>query len=84
MNHIVAYDIKDGGCEKMRKLLSQYLHHVQNSLFEGELSHAVSKELVEMIKDLLNDGDKVVIYKYRKGAATKECIASQMEIDNVL
>lgn len=84
MIHIIAYDAADGRCESFRKLLSQYLHSVQNSVFEGELSHAMAKQLQSKLDDIMQQGDKVVVYRYRKGAVEKTCHSRQEEIHNVI
>ena len=34
---ICTYDVNEKRCDKLKKLLRQYLFHVQKSVFEGEL-----------------------------------------------
>ncbi len=64
MYYIAVYDItspKRG--TKMLKLLRQYLHHVQNSVCEGELTNAQYAELHHAARNLLDEEeDSLIIY----------------------
>ena len=42
---IAVYDVDQKRCGKMLKLCRGYLHHVQNSVFEGEITEARLMEL---------------------------------------
>jgi CRISPR-associated protein Cas2 len=47
----------------MLKLVREYLNHVQNSVFEGELTDAQLEELKYNISELMNEEeDSVIIY----------------------
>ena len=46
---ICTYDVNEKRCDKLKKLLRQYLFHVQKSVFEGELTPHQMKELQEKI-----------------------------------
>lgn len=63
---ILVYDVEQGRTNKMLKLCRQYLHWIQNSVFEGELSEVQLKELIfeaEKIMDL--SYDSLLIFKSR-------------------
>lgn len=68
---ILVYDIKvdEKGqriLNKVFKICKRYLCHIQNSVFEGELSEAQIIELKYEIKRLIrNDIDSVIIFKSR-------------------
>ena len=63
MYYILVYDINVKRVAKMLKLVREYLNHVQNSVFEGELTNAQLEELKYKIKDLMNEQeDSVIIY----------------------
>ena len=44
---ICTYDVKSKNCPKFMKLLRRYLFHVQESVFEGELTPATYKKLTK-------------------------------------
>lgn len=66
---ILVYDIKidENGARASRnifKVSKKYLTHVQNSVFEGELSLAMLKKLqYELDKWIRKDKDSVLIFK---------------------
>lgn len=67
---IAVYDISTVELEgqkrlsKMMKLLRQYLHHTQKSVFEGEISESKLFELQKKSQNIINeDMDYVVFYK---------------------
>ena len=60
---ILVYDVGENRVQKVHKLLKRYLHWVQNSVFEGELSlgsfEAMKMELKMRMKA---DEDSIIIY----------------------
>jgi CRISPR-associated protein Cas2 len=73
MYYIAVYDIaSDRRLPKMLKLCRSYLHHVQYSVFEGELSPAQLAELKHKAKKIMDqDEDSMIIY----------CIGNQKWMD---
>lgn len=67
----MIYDIKldDNGQKVLRnvfKLCKKYLTHIQNSVFEGELSESqIMKLNIELKKYIRNEKDSVIIFKSR-------------------
>ena len=68
---ILVYDIKtDNGGQKVLnrtfKICKKYLCHIQNSVFEGELSEAqIVKLNYEIGKVIRQDIDSVILFKSR-------------------
>lgn len=68
---IVVYDISvdDNGqrrWNKVFKLCKQYLHHVQNSVFEGEINEANLYKLSKKLEAELNkEVDSLIVFKSR-------------------
>lgn len=63
MYYILVYDIGVKRLPKMLKLVRNYLNHVQNSVFEGELTKAQLEELKYEIGEIMNEKkDSVIIY----------------------
>lgn len=69
---ILVYDIKtdDKGKKilpKVFKICKRYLIHIQNSVFEGELSPSQLKEIKLLLGNLVrDDSDSVIIFKSRQ------------------
>ena len=61
---IAVYDIaSERRLPKMLKLCRSYLHHVQYSVFEGELTSAQYAELKHKAKKIMNqDEDSMLLY----------------------
>ena len=63
---ILVYDVKERRVGKILKVCRQYLHWVQNSVFEGELTGAQLAKLQADLRRVLNmEEDSVVLYKFR-------------------
>lgn len=51
---------------KVFKICKKYLHHIQNSVFEGDLSNAQILSLKYELKDIIRkDKDSLIIFKSR-------------------
>lgn len=62
---ILYYDFGEKRVAKALKICRKYLTHVQNSVFEGELSEANYKKLVtELRKKMDEDNDSLIIYTF--------------------
>ena len=62
---ILVYDIDQKRVGKMLKLCRRYLHWIQNSVLEGEITEVKLKELVGQAKNIMSDKDSVIIFKSR-------------------
>ncbi|HEX6983605.1 MAG TPA: CRISPR-associated endonuclease Cas2 [Balneolaceae bacterium] len=63
MYYILVYDVSVDRVQKMLKLMRTYLNHVQNSVFEGELTDAQLAELKDKARDLMDEEeDSIIIY----------------------
>ena len=66
---ILVYDIvfDEGGSRVLRKVFNickKYLHHIQNSVFEGELSKSQLKYLKSELEFLIrSDRDSLIIFE---------------------
>ena len=50
----------------MLKLCRQYLHWIQNSVFEGEITEVVLKKLIVEAKRIMDEeADSIIIFKSR-------------------
>lgn len=69
---VLVYDICVGGLNgqsvlrKTFKTCKKYLHHVQNSVFEGEITNVqIEKLSIELKKYIRDDVDSLIVFKSR-------------------
>ncbi|MEM4710961.1 MAG: CRISPR-associated endonuclease Cas2 [Candidatus Woesearchaeota archaeon] len=61
----MVYDIN---CEKVNKIMNicrEYLHHIQNSVFEGDITQKNLNELIERLNKNIKENDSIIIFKFR-------------------
>ncbi len=71
----------------MLKLCRKYLHHIQNSVFEGEITEGKLEELKVKAKKIMEkDQDSLIIFKSRNEKwLDKEIVGEDKRpVDNVL
>lgn len=63
---IIVYDVDEKRVARICKFLRQYLHWVQNSVFEGELTDGKFKEVQIGLKKLIKaEKDSILFYKLK-------------------
>jgi len=67
---ILFYDIpkkkKNNNYLRIKKIAEQYLKRVQYSVFEGELSEAIFKEMTIRLEDVVNkEIDSIILYSFK-------------------
>ena len=63
---LVVYDVDVKRVSRVHKYLKRYLHWVQNSVFEGELTDAQIEEVkVGLQRTLIREDDSVLLYTAR-------------------
>ena len=60
---VVVYDMEAERTQKMLKFLRRYLTHVQNSVFEGDVTKGDLQEIRGYVEDTLKEGESVIIYE---------------------
>lgn len=60
---VVVYDMEANRTQKMLKFLRRYLTHVQNSVFEGDVTEGDLHEIRGYVEETLNEGESVIIYE---------------------
>ena len=84
---ILVYDVGERRVGKILKIARKYLHWVQNSVFEGEISEVKLKELKYKATLIMNkEEDSLIIFKSRdENWLNKEIIGKERSsIDNFL
>jgi CRISPR-associated protein Cas2 len=62
---ILVYDINEKRVGKMLKLCRRYLHWIQNSVFEGEITDVKLKTLIAEANGIMKEVDSMIIFKSR-------------------
>jgi CRISPR-associated protein Cas2 len=84
---ILVYDCGEKRVGKMLKLCRKYLHWIQNSVFEGEITEVKLKELLSQARIIMNLGeDSIIIFKSRDEKwLEKEVVGQEKnELDNFI
>ena len=84
---ILVYDMKQQRVGRMLKLCRRYLHWIQNSVFEGEISEVKLAELLAKARDILDeDEDSLILFKSRTQQwLEKEVVGRERSpLDNIL
>ncbi|WP_243292091.1 CRISPR-associated endonuclease Cas2 [Bacillus sp. FJAT-47783] len=69
---ILVYDFNERRVGKALKISRKYLHWVQNSVFEGEMTQANFKKLKYELKALMNpEEDSIIFYTFRSQKYSK-------------
>ncbi len=63
MYYILVYDVNEKRVGKALKICRRYLHHIQNSVFEGELTPGQCDKLKADLKKVLDyEEDSVILF----------------------
>jgi len=60
---VVVYDMEAERTQIMLKFLRRYLTHVQNSVFEGDVTEGDLQEIRSFVDETLNEGESVILYE---------------------
>jgi CRISPR-associated protein Cas2 len=84
---ILVYDIGEKRVGKMLKLCRRYLHWIQNSVFEGEITEVKLRELEHKARQMMNLAeDSLIVFRSREERwLEKKVIGKEKnELDNFL
>ena len=84
---ILVYDIGEKRVGKMLKLCRRYLHWIQNSVFEGEITELKLRELKHKAREIMVlSEDSVIVFRSREERwLEKEVIGREKnELDNFI
>lgn len=64
MYYLIVYDIEQKRVNRVHKFLKKYMHWIQNSVFEGELTPATLAEVKQGLKNIIDKNvDSILIFK---------------------
>jgi CRISPR-associated protein Cas2 len=83
---VITYDVQKPRGPKVMKYLRRHLHHVQESVFVGEVTHKTMAEITSGISRIIkDDSDRVIIMKIASPKALKtEILGRQQWIETIL
>jgi CRISPR-associated protein Cas2 len=85
MRVIIVYDINQKRVSKVMKICREYLHHVQNSVFEGDITTANFNQIKDRLLGVIDEVDSVLIYTFRTAMYKKEVLGFEKnEISNII
>lgn len=62
---IAVYDVEAKRCPKMMKLCREYLEHIQNSVFEGEITEGDLEKLKARADNVMKKEDSFILFSSR-------------------
>jgi CRISPR-associated protein Cas2 len=60
---IIVYDVQAERTPKFLNYLRRFLTHVQNSVFEGQLTAGRLEEVESTLESMLEPGESVIVYR---------------------
>lgn len=69
---ILVYDVNQKRTGKMLKLCRKYLHWIQNSVLEGEITPSMLSELKHSASKVMKEEDSLIIFKSPDGKWLKK------------
>ncbi|MEX0686798.1 MAG: CRISPR-associated endonuclease Cas2 [Balneolales bacterium] len=69
---ILVYDVNQKRTGKMLKLCRKYLHWIQNSVLEGEITPSKLSELRQEASLIMKEDDSLIIFKSPDGKWLKK------------
>mgnify|MGYP005839039717 CR=1 FL=1 len=84
---VLVYDVNVDRVASIMKICRQYLNHIQNSVFEGEIKESDLKEFKMKLKKKANQKeDSIIIFKFRSDKYFKKEIIGRDKspTDNII
>jgi CRISPR-associated protein Cas2 len=84
---LLVYDVEEKRVNRVMKICRQYLSHIQNSVFEGQIKDSDLMELKSKLgKIIKNSADSVIIFKFlSEKYFKKETLGiNKLSTDNIL
>lgn len=62
---ILVYDVNEKRVQKVHKICKKYLTWIQNSVFEGDITDAKYRDLMNELNENIKDiEDSIIVYKF--------------------
>jgi len=83
MKVILVYDVDEKRVTKYYKLIKQYLHWKQRSVFYGNLSKSQLYELKLKLQKLINGEDQIIIFIFPENTNFKKEVLGKKDKDEI-
>lgn len=74
---LIVYDVHHKRVNKLCKFLRRYLHWIQNSVFEGELTKVQYFLVRSELRKLIKGEDSIIIFNLGKKWLSKEILGKE-------
>ena len=83
---ILTYDVNRKTAKTIKHTCDKYLHHIQNSVFEGDITQSELKELKQKLEKIINkELDSICIYSFDSiKYARREQIGQSVVYGNII
>lgn len=61
---VIVYDVNVDRVNNVHKFLKSYLYWQQNSVFEGKITKSQYNDIINKLRELIDDEDSIIIYKF--------------------
>lgn len=83
---VLIYDVNVDRVNKIMKICREYLEHIQNSVFEGEIRQSSLRDLKRRLKETMDENeDSVIIYNLWNSNFKRDVLGVEKNpIDNII
>lgn len=83
---ILIYDVNVKRVSKVMKICREYLEHIQNSVFEGEIKQSSLRDLKRRLRETMDkEEDSVIIYNLWNSNFKRDILGVEKNpIDNII
>lgn len=77
---VLVYDIRERRVVRVLKICREYLHRIQNSVFEGEISESDLRELKMRLSEVMDlSVDSLIVFRFRGPELVKREVVGNEE-----
>lgn len=85
MYAICVYDVGEKRCPKVMKTLRKYMFHIQNSVFEGELTPSKYQKVQAELLKIVTEEDQIIFYfTYANKQLNKDILGHSLSRNNII
>lgn len=77
---VAVYDVVSERNPRVLRHCRKFLHHVQNSVFEGRLSEAQLREFRGGLSQVLGEGDRVALYLVPSASSVERVLLGEQAV----
>lgn len=79
---IIVYDVQADRTPKFLRYLRRYLTHVQNSVFEGQITEGTLREVKTDLESMLEPTESVMVYKMSSESYVERSVFGEDPMDD--